>query len=205
MNMQQASIAAGFTDLTHQSQQSFKAIMDAMAQPGKIYDAPHRLDSAGALNPVAAMVALTLCDAETSVYLDETLNTDATRQFLAFHTGAATTNVPQKAQFAFLSSAEKLEATHSFNMGNHEYPDQSTTVIVTVNDLANHAGTTLSGPGIETSRAFASSSLSEKFWQQASANNGEYPLGIDHIFVTNSQLAALPRSTKIKLDLAQGE
>lgn len=59
MNMQQTSIAPGFSDLTHQSQQSFKAIMDAMAQPGKIYDAPHKLNAAGTLNPVAAMVALT--------------------------------------------------------------------------------------------------------------------------------------------------
>ncbi|WP_424984103.1 phosphonate C-P lyase system protein PhnH [Maritalea sp. S77] len=205
MTMPQQAIAQGFTDLTHQSQQSFKAIMDAMAQPGKIYDAPHKVDNAGALNPVAAMAALTLCDAETLIYLDEALNTTETRQFLAFHTGAATTSDPQKAQFAFLSSAGPLEGDHAFNMGNHEYPDQSTTVIIAVNDLANQAGATLSGPGIETSRAFASSSLSEQFWQQAEANNAEYPLGIDHIFVTETQLAALPRSTKINLDPAQGE
>lgn len=205
MPMPQQAIAQGFTDLTHQSQQSFKAIMDAMAQPGKIYDAPHKVDNAGALNPVAAMTALTLCDAETLIYLDEALNTTETRQFLAFHTGAATTSDPQKAQFAFLSSADALEGDHNFNMGNHEYPDQSTTVIIAVNDLANQAGATLSGPGIETSRTIASSSLNQQFWQQAEANNAEYPLGIDHIFVTETQLAALPRSTKIKLDPAQGE
>lgn len=205
MTMQQTSIAPGFSDLTHQSQQSFKAIMDAMAQPGKIYDAPHKLDAAGTLNPVAAMVALTLCDAETLIYLDQTLDSAETRQFLAFHTGASITTDPHKAQFAFLSGADALEGDHNFNMGNHEYPDQSTTVIVAVNDLANHAGATLFGPGIETSRAFASSSLSKKFWQQAKANNAEYPLGIDHIFLTETQLAALPRSTKIKLDPAKGE
>lgn len=205
MTTPQPALAQGFTDLTHQSQQSFKTIMNAMAQPGTIFDAPHKLNNAGALNPVAAMVALTLCDTETLIFLDDAVNTAETRQFLAFHTGAAITSDPQKGQFAFLSSAKTLEGDHNFNMGTHEYPDQSTTVIICVDDLANLAGIKLSGPGIETQRAFASTSLRYAFWQQAQANNSEYPLGIDHIFVTETQLAALPRSTKISLNTAQGD
>lgn len=188
----------GFTDQTMQSQSAFHTIMKAMAEPGRILSAPELVSAPAPLNPVSAMVALTLCDYDTHVWLDPDLAASpAVRQFLGFHTGAPITTQPEAANFAFISDPKHIDNLTRFAAGSDEYPDQSTTLVINVDALTNAAGNSFSGPGIETTRTFSAAPLPTSFWSMAKANHALYPRGVDMIFCNGASLACLPRSTRI--------
>lgn len=189
----------GFVDLALQSQSAFRIIMQAMAEPGRIFTAPEPVDAVEPLNPVAAMVALTLCDYDTPVWLDQAfLSTAAITNFLSFHTGAPLTEQRDAASFAFISNSKKIGDLRQFALGTDIYPDRSTTLIVQVEALTNATGARLSGPGIETARHLGIAPLSEGFWEMAKANHALYPRGVDFIFCSPKEIACLPRSTRIE-------
>jgi alpha-D-ribose 1-methylphosphonate 5-triphosphate synthase subunit PhnH len=196
--MQTAPLLPGFDDVTIRSQAAFNTIMQAMARPGKIYPAPCPVTAPAPLNPVAAMVALALCDYDTKIWLeDESEATAELNQFLTFHTGAPITAQPEEADFAFIFNSTGLQNLGRFAQGTDAYPDRSTTLIIAVDALTNAAGAVLEGPGIETARTFTAAPLPSAFWSMARANNASYPRGVDMILVSDTALACLPRSTRI--------
>lgn len=197
--MLQTAPIPGFSDLALQSQSAFRVIMDAMAQPGRIHKAPEPVMAPAPLNPVAAMAALTLCDYDTPVWLDHALKqNDEITAFLAFHTGAPIVSDMRDAAFAFISNGKKMSDPQRFGLGTDAYPDRSATLIVQVEALTNSAGVALTGPGIETKRHFGAAPLPGNFWGMARANHALYPRGVDFLFCTATELACLPRSTRIE-------
>lgn len=187
-----------FTDPAMQSQAGFQAVMQAMSRPGTIVEAPVPLEAPTPLNPVAAMVALTLCDYDTPVWLDPVLAESADlKSWLAFYTGAPLARTRKEACFAFISSSRHLGDLSQFAQGTDTYPDRSTTLIVQAEAVSNSAGARLSGPGIETATTLGISPLPDKFWSCARANNALFPRGVDLVFCTRVSLACLPRSTRI--------
>lgn len=189
---------SGFSDLTEQSQSAFRAIMDAMASPGLILPAPEPVEAPAPLNPSAAMVALTLCDNETSVWLDAGLaSANEVRRFLSFCTGAPITEAPQDADIAFISAPQSLPDLDVFALGSDTYPDRSTTLVIMVEDLSRQGEVNLRGPGIEIETSFGASPLAPNFWAKAAANHALFPRGLDFVFCTPDRIAALPRSTTI--------
>lgn len=189
----------GFANLTLQSQSAFRTVMDAMARPGRIYDAPEPVAVPEPMNPVAAMIALTLCDYDTPVWRDAALAASQDFDgFIGFHTGAPITDAPGEAAFAFVSDPRHLDNLATFAPGSDEYPDESTTLVIDVEALTSATGVTLAGPGIETTRIFSAAPLPASFWSMAKANRALYPRGVDMIFVTRTSLACLPRSTRIE-------
>lgn len=188
----------GFSNLALQSQAAFRTIMDAMARPGSIHRAPELLTAPAPMGPVAAMIALTLCDFDTPVWLDPGLSKSAElADYLAFQTGAPIVKSPEKADFAFISNPRKMSNLSDFAYGSDTYPDRSATLIIAVEALTNATGPVLSGPGIESVTRFAAAPLPETFWAMARANHALYPRGVDIIFCSPTELACLPRSTKI--------
>ncbi|MEM9634156.1 MAG: phosphonate C-P lyase system protein PhnH [Pseudomonadota bacterium] len=194
-------LAAGLQDPVHDAQTCFRAIMDVMARPG----ARKPLNVAGLtppppLTPVAAAIALTLFDYDTPIWLDRPLMTsEPVKAFLRFHTGAPIVSEPVDAAFALVADPEHLIPLASFNQGSAEYPDRSTTVILIGQEFDKAPKVTLEGPGIKDTSAFSSSPVPPVFWDQAISNNRQFPRGIDLIFAGNSDVAALPRSTRISL------
>ena len=84
-----------FRDPVRQSQSVFRLAMEAMASPGRIVAVPSGLAPPAPLNGPAAALLLTLCDYETSVWLDEALDeTTDVATFLRFHTGASLARSP---------------------------------------------------------------------------------------------------------------
>jgi alpha-D-ribose 1-methylphosphonate 5-triphosphate synthase subunit PhnH len=199
-----APLAAGFRDPVHDAQACFRAIMNAMARPGTRQTiATDGLKPPAPLSPVAAAIALTLFDYDTPVWLDKQLAaSEAVKAFLRFHTGCPIVSEPVGAAFALVSNPANLIPLASFNQGSAEYPDRSTTVILTGQEIRDHdfkgsQAVTLSGPGIQTTVSFATSPLPPVFWEQVASNNRQFPRGIDLIFAGDGTLAALPRSTRI--------
>ncbi len=188
----------GFADPSLQSQSAFRTLMNAMAHPATIFRAPQPVAAPAPLNPVAAMIALALCDYDTPVWLDHDLaEAEGLASFLSFHTGAPLAAGPGEAAFGFISNPRKLGDITAFAMGTDAYPDRSTTLVIQVEALTNSAGVPLSGPGIKTVTRFGAAPLPERFWEKMRANAALYPRGVDLFFCSKTELAALPRSTRI--------
>lgn len=181
-------LSGGFTNPALQAAAAFRSVMEAMARPGSIFPIDGAMPPAP-LSPAAGAVVLTLCDADTAVHLAGAADCEAVRTWLAFHTGAPVVG-PSHADFA-IGTWDDLGALSQYSVGTSEYPDRSTTLIVDMPSLAA-SGATLTGPGIKTSAQFA---LPERAAFQA--NHRLFPLGLDFIFTSGNDVAALPRSTEV--------
>jgi alpha-D-ribose 1-methylphosphonate 5-triphosphate synthase subunit PhnH len=179
---------AGFAAPSTDAALAFRAIMTAMARPGRIERMPC-VCGPTPLSPAAATVLLTLCDPETRLYLAPGFDTDDLRGWIAFHIGAPLSD-PAGADFA-LGDWHELQPIDRFRRGVPDYPDRSATLIVEAEALDN-TGATLSGPGIATT---AHLSLPEIAAFQANAR--QFPLGLDFFFTAGDRVAALPRSTAV--------
>jgi alpha-D-ribose 1-methylphosphonate 5-triphosphate synthase subunit PhnH len=184
------ALLGGFVDIPVQSALAFRELLEVMARPGRIGTL------AGAMPPapvsVAAGVALlALTDSTTALHLAGAANSPAMRDWVAFHIGAPLVDAEQ-ADFALGRWAD-LAPIARFRIGAPEYPDRSATLIVELDRLAND-GPVLTGPGIETT---AQLSLPEVAAFQA--NRARFPMGFDCFFTCGAQIAALPRSTHVKV------
>ncbi|MBU1175089.1 MAG: phosphonate C-P lyase system protein PhnH [Alphaproteobacteria bacterium] len=189
---------AGFSDMAIQSQSGFRTLMNAMARPATILRAPEPLRAPAPMNPVAAMIALTLCDYDTMIWLDHGLmNGEGLTSFLRFHTGAPLAKSQAEADFAFIANPRKMGDIAAFPLGTDAYPDRSATLVLQVEALTNATGVVLSGPGIKDKTRFGAAPLPENFWPMMRANAARYPRGIDVIFCSMTELAAIPRSTHV--------
>lgn len=186
--MQAETLAGGFDRPAIQSAHAFRDIMEAMARPGSVRTITGATPPAP-LSVAAGCLLLTLCDADTPVYLAGDADTPEVRAWLAFHTGAPLTG-PAQCMFA-VGTWPALAPLSAYPVGSPEYPDRSATLIVERSALTAE-GATLQGPGI---RSRASLSLPDVAAFQA--NTALFPLGLDFIFTCGRQLAALPRSTEV--------
>jgi len=182
------TLVGGFETPAVQSANAFRSIMEAMARPGNIEDISGAVPPAP-LSVAAGCVLLTLCDADTPVYLADEVNNEDVRAWLAFHTGAPLTG-PSHAMFA-VGGWDALMPLDAYPIGTSEYPDRSTTLIVE-RPVLTKTGATLRGPGIKTT---ATLSLPDAAAFQS--NRALFPLGLDFIFISGTRLAALPRSTEV--------
>ena len=185
-----AILTGGFADPAVQSAHAFRALLEAMARPGRIF-AVAGAEPPAPLSIAAGVALLTLTDATTPLHLAGDADCDALRGWIAFHTGAPLVG-PEQAQFA-LGRWDQLAPVNRFAIGDPGYPDRSATLIVEM-DRLDQDGPRLTGPGIETE---ARLSLPETAAFQT--NNRLFPLGFDTILTCGDRLAALPRSTKIEV------
>ena len=198
-----AAPAPGFADPVFDAQSSFRAILDAMAHPGRIVRLPALSSAAPPLTPAAAACALTLLDFETPVWLDPTMTTPEVLAFLRFHCGCLIIGDPAAAAFALIADAAAMPDLSSFRIGDEAYPDRSATLIAQVRTLREgHAlegeiALTLRGPGIRESAQFSVAGLPDDFAAHWANNHALYPLGADVILVARDRAVALPRSVAI--------
>ncbi|MDR2800825.1 MAG: phosphonate C-P lyase system protein PhnH [Desulfovibrio sp.] len=206
-------ILPGFSTPVHDAQHCFRALLEAVSRPGKpvCLNVLPPVSSLGASVPDSCLsglvaVALTLCDADTPVWLDVCLDTPAMRQHLRFHCGCSIVSDPGAASFALIGNAETMPRFTSFFPGEPEYPDRSATLIIAARFTAAERGCLVSGPGISPARnpqglPFCPGGLPVWFWEEWTVNRDGYPLGVDVIFVDSSPsdgnfvcIAGLPRS-----------
>jgi alpha-D-ribose 1-methylphosphonate 5-triphosphate synthase subunit PhnH len=193
-----AILEGAFADPVMQSQTAFRAVMDALANPGTVQQlvTPHSIRSS--IPVELASIMLTLADHDTSIWLDDQLRADAAVcEFVAFHTGAAIVDEPGRAVFAFAASAPQLPNLDQFNLGTQEYPDRSTTIVLAVPALTGGETLITRGPGIRDHGHISPVGLPGDFLAQWSGNRELFPRGIDLLLVAVGQVMGLPRSTRI--------
>jgi alpha-D-ribose 1-methylphosphonate 5-triphosphate synthase subunit PhnH len=193
-----AQTPPGLADPVHDAQRCFRAVLDAMAHPGRVVSVAGALAAPppAPLGEAAGAQLLTLCDIDTPLWLSPEARSAAT--YLQFHCGAPIARSPQEARFALVADAAALPALDTFALGEDEYPDRSTTLVLQVADLAEGSGATLRGPGIQSIARLAVDGLPAGFWEQRAALQPLFPRGLDIVFACGSLLAAVPRSTMIE-------
>ncbi|MGK7753937.1 MULTISPECIES: phosphonate C-P lyase system protein PhnH [unclassified Roseovarius] len=187
--MQTEALTGGFGDAPVDAARAFRGAMNAMARPGRIEDLTGA-EPPAPLSVAAGVLVLTLCDAETPVYLAGDHDAPAVREWITFHTGAPFSG-PDRAMFA-LGTWHALGPLEAYPVGTPEYPDRSTTLIVEVPELVAE-GAVLRGPGIRDTARLRLPEVAA-FQRNAKA----FPLGLDFFFTCGDRVAALPRTTKVE-------
>lgn len=180
------ALEGGFSNPSHDSARAFRALMNAIARPGTTYEVGGALPPAP-LSVAAGVLLLTLCDGDTGIYLTPEFDTVDIRTWISFHIGAPIV-APMKADFA-VGRWGDLAPIDRFAIGDAEYPDRSTTLVV---EDSAAVDVILKGPGIKTQQAFQLPEIAA-FQQNAAL----FPLGRDFYFTKGAELAALPRSTEV--------
>lgn len=202
-----ANLGPGFQDPVAQSQQTFRAVLKAMAEPGLVVllIGP---EGPGPMHDSAVSVLLTLADTDTPLWLDRAADTPEVREYLRFHCGCPITRREDKAVFALLVEGDILPDLNRFSMGTPEYPDRSATLVIQVDALEtiNERGVTftpghrvtLTGPGIPGERGLLVRGLDPEFWIGFAELSLLFPLGLDVILAAPGMAACLPRSVRVK-------
>lgn len=190
-------LAPGFTDRVLHAQTAFRAVMDAMARPGRAQRIGVDARGPAPLMQASAALALTLCDQDTPVWLDPAMAASAdVAQWIVFHTSAPMTRDPAQAAFALIGNASSLTSFEPFALGSADYPDRSTTLVVQVETLTDGPSFTLRGPGID-GVATLNAPLSQQFVEAVAANHRLFPRGVDCVLVAADAIVALPRTTQL--------
>lgn len=184
----------GFNDAVHDAQQTFRALLDALARPG-IPQMAVSLTSSEGLNPGCAAACLTLLDLETTVWLQPEIPETA-RSWLLLHTGCRFTLQPQASDFALISNMLTMPNLDEFNWGTLEYPESSTSLLVQLPTLQGAHSVTLHGPGIPENMTIQTP-LNPNFWQQWQEMTTDYPLGMDCWCFAGQQVLGLPRTARM--------
>jgi alpha-D-ribose 1-methylphosphonate 5-triphosphate synthase subunit PhnH len=184
----------GFGDRVHDAQQTFRTLLDALAQPGQVRTLTAAITPPQGLTPACAAACLTLLDLETQVWLQPGLHESVT-SWLLFHTGCRLTPYPQASNFAVIWDLTRLPDLDAFNWGTAECPETSTTVLIQTEQLSQGIPIVLKGPGILQECAIAPQ-LPEQFWRQWQRNCQSYPLGIDVFLFAQHRVMGLPRTAK---------
>ncbi|WP_043364184.1 phosphonate C-P lyase system protein PhnH [Belnapia sp. F-4-1] len=186
-------LTPGFADPVPDAQACFRALLEAMARPGRVERLAALPEAPAPLAPAAAAVLLTLADAETPVWTDAG---PVAEDWLRFHAGCPLVAEPGLA--GFLLATGGLPALAALEAGTEEEPHRSATLIVQVAGLELGGGWRLTGPGIEREHRLQVEGLPRGFLADWAANGARFPRGIDLVLCAGNRLAALPRTTRIE-------
>jgi alpha-D-ribose 1-methylphosphonate 5-triphosphate synthase subunit PhnH len=204
MNAPLAEVGRGFARPAHDSQQVFRAVLEAMSRPGRVQTlaagSPEGLDDAG-LGRARAAVLLALLDAETSVWLHPALRREAALAQLRFHTGVRVAADASRAAFAVIDAAQAdASLWDALEHGSDTVPQDGATLIVEVPSLQRGLALALRGPGVQTVQPLHVDGLDAAFWHARARLEREFPRGVDLVLTCGDRLAALPRSTRAALE-----
>jgi alpha-D-ribose 1-methylphosphonate 5-triphosphate synthase subunit PhnH len=186
---------AAFAHPVFDSQRTFRQLLQAMARPAVPRALPVLPPSPAPIAHSAMAILLTLCDATTSVWLQQP-NDEAIRH-LRFHAGLRMAEQTNHADFALITDPASIPSLEHFAHGDLRYPDRSASLIVQVDGFRTDAAMRFAGPGIHDTQSLAIDGVPNDFWHQREALAAQLPLGIDLFFVAAQHVVALPRTTRL--------
>lgn len=193
-----AALLPGFADPVRDSQRAFRAVLDAMANPGRIVTLPTVAEAPLGLASGTVAVALTLLDFETPLWLPAHLRGAAAESYLVFHCSCPIVDNALDALLAVITDPAAMPPLSGFAPGADQFPERSATLIIQVEGLRGGAGWRLTGPGVKGTGNLGIDGLPGGFATGLRANTALYPLGLDFIFTCGDKLAALPRTTRVE-------
>ncbi len=170
-------------------QRVFHRLLNAMARPATLWDISDIIGG----EPSWKAALATLIDG--SVNLSDPNNMLDDRSWKFFQAAAAS---PDKAGYIVAdgTSQPKFEPFS----GSLESPENGATIILCVSRLGESGPClTCSGPGIEDTYDLVLSGLSAQWIEKRGQWNKNFPLGVDFILADDRRIAALPRTTRVKI------
>jgi alpha-D-ribose 1-methylphosphonate 5-triphosphate synthase subunit PhnH len=151
-----------------------------------------------------------MADNATPIWLSPSFaQDDSVLDNLRFYCSSPMSETSVNSAFAIVSGKDLVAFdwdSAQFNIGNEEYPDQSTTVIVEIEDDATTECTTgqilsLTGPGIERNQSLELRSVPASFIQflEKRQERFAFPLGVDLILASKIHVVAIPRTTSVEV------
>lgn len=191
-----ATLRPGFANPERDAQRVFRALLAAMARPGRVTSLERTPAAMPRLGAAAAALLLALADAETPVWTDAG---PAATDWLRFHAGCPIVSTPGHATFVHAAAAPPPLAT--LDRGTYAAPHRAATLLLEVSAIregtGEGAGWTLTGPGIETLAWLAVDGAPAGWPDALAANHADYPAGVDVVLCAGDRIVALPRSTHV--------
>lgn len=186
----------GFLNPVLGPQQTFRAIIEAMARPGQLVKIKSKLHNPEMLNLASAAVCLTLLDDETPLWTDLSWDCTAVNWFQV-SCGCSVVTEPCMADFALITRPANMPPLDDFRIGNAQHPESAATLIVQVEGFNDANGKNLGTPGNKSTPHFAPEGIAVDFWEQWQLQAAFFPLGVDILFTCGDLLAALPRTNEL--------
>ena len=183
----------GFKNPVHDAQTTFRALLEALANPGSQCQINSLMEVPVGLSLACAAACLTLLDLETQVWLQPTIE-ESVKTWLLFHTGCRFT-LAKTANFAIINNCSSMPSLSTFNQGTDEEPEAATTLFVQVENFEGES-VELNGPGINGTRSLTVNGLNS-VWEDLTNNDRNYPLGVDIFLFTTDTIVGLPRTTRV--------
>jgi alpha-D-ribose 1-methylphosphonate 5-triphosphate synthase subunit PhnH len=190
-------LLAGFANPVLDAQRTFRAALDAMAHPGRVVRVDGPVDTPPPLGAAAAALCLTLLDLDTPLWVDPAASAPEVLEYLRFHCGCPLAS-SATAAFALVADAGRLGPDEVFSIGTDEEPEGGATLIVQVEALTAGHGRRLTGPGIAGEARLTVRGLPEDVWRRLGTASGRFPRGLDAFLVSRTEIAAVPRTTRIE-------
>lgn len=191
-------IVGGFEHEAFGSQAAFRAAMNALSYPGRWTPMPLQAERPRQGHGAAAVLLLSLLDADCTLWLSPTLAASDAAPWLRFHTGCQVVAEAGAAQFVWVAAGDAMPALAGLPGGSDNQPDHSATCILEVLDAQGDGDAwTLSGPGIQGTARLAVGGLPPDFAAQWAHNHASFPRGVDVFLSTPTHIAGLPRTTRI--------
>ncbi|WP_233840464.1 phosphonate C-P lyase system protein PhnH [Dyella sp. 2HG41-7] len=121
---------AAFAHPVFDSQRTFRELLQAMARPAVPRALPILPPSPAPISSAAMAIVLTLCDATTSVWLQQP--EDEAVRHVRFHAGLKLVEAHKQADFALITDPMSMPPLETFALGDPRYPDRSASLIIQV-------------------------------------------------------------------------
>lgn len=208
----------------HGAQQAFRALLAAMAHPGRVHSLPAAAvagvqppatRSGPGMSIAAAVSLLTLLDAESSVHFVDPADPrngagpqqpSALAGYFRFHCGVRSAALDQ-AQFVYARAGDAdAGLCGAMQQGSDAAPQDGATLVLDLDGFASGAGPgerqslRLRGPGVQSETLLQLQGSLPALWQWRARQADALPRGIDLLLCSGDRLAAIPRSTLLALE-----
>lgn len=170
-------------------QNIFRKLLTAFARPARVLDLSYLLTGATALEAILA----TLVDSAVNLS-----DPDGLVDTQTWHLLQTVSCRPEKAAYIVADGGNPPCFTPY--TGTLESPESGATVILAVTRVGRGSyENTFTGPGIDREEPLAVEGLHSQWLENRNAWNQAFPLGVDMLLADRHCIAALPRTTKVKL------
>jgi len=196
MSSVQTEILPGLQNPVFDAQQTFRQLLDAMSQPGRIVSIDN-VQHPEALNPASYAVTLSMLDQDTPLKLSASVDNAAVRDSLRFHNSIPLVDDYSAADFVICKEAERPDL-ETLNAGSEAWPDQSCTLIIQCESFYKGIIYRATGPGIQQSRKIRCSAFNGTLIHQREKLAQRFPLGVDLILTCGKEFFCIPRTTVLQ-------
>lgn len=166
----------------------FRRLMDAFAYPGRIQALPGERADEMLLGVLATLVdgSVTLADPHGLLPAADWSRLEARRA------------APEQARFVLVRGDSAPAFTPA--LGSLESPETGATLLLRVAALGEGLPLCIGGPGVDGERLLRVGGLDPAWLERRESWNNGFPMGVDLLLLGPTRTAALPRSSRVRVE-----